>query len=139
MAFFNASSLFLHDAMYRTAICVKRWSGLDQHKGNPSKLKTENGGISHIGMTKPPTEAPFFLFGGLIQPILYKERAPVSPEQAKPGDLVFFVGTYDTAGMSHVGLYVGNSVMLHCGDPISYTNLNSSYWQQHFYCYGRLP
>ena len=40
---------------------------------------------------------------------------------------------------NHVGLYVGNSVMLHCGDPISYTNLNSSYWQQHFYCYGRLP
>ena len=70
---------------------------------------------------------------------LYNICTPVSPEQAKPGDLVFFVGTYDTAGMSHVGLYVGNSVMLHCGDPISYTNLNSSYWQQHFYCYGRLP
>ena len=69
---------------------------------------------------------------------LYNICTPVSPEQAKPGDLVFFVGTYDTAGMSHVGLYVGNSVMLHCGDPISYTNLNSSYWQQHFYCYGRL-
>ena len=64
---------------------------------------------------------------------------PVSPEQAKPGDLVFFVGTYDTPGVSHVGIYVGNSVMLHCGDPISYTNLNSSYWQQHFYCYGCLP
>ena len=64
---------------------------------------------------------------------------PVSPEQVKPGDLVFFVGTYDTPGVSHVGIYVGNSVMLHCGDPISYTNLNSSYWQQHFYCYGRLP
>ena len=64
---------------------------------------------------------------------------PVSQEQAKPGDLVFFVGTYDTPGVSHVGIYVGNSVMLHCGDPISYTNLNSSYWQQHFYCYGRLP
>lgn len=64
---------------------------------------------------------------------------PVFPEQAKPGDLVFFVGTYDTPGVSHVGIYVGNSVMLHCGDPISYTNLNSSYWQQHFYCYGRLP
>ena len=75
MAFFNASSLFLHDAMYKTAICIKRWSDLDQHKENPSKLKTENGGISHIGMTKPPIEAPFFLFGGLIQPILYKERA----------------------------------------------------------------
>ena len=70
---------------------------------------------------------------------LYNICTPVSPEQAKPGDLVFFVGTYDTVGMSHVGLYVGNSVMLHCGDPISYTNLNSSYWQQHFYCYGRLP
>ena len=70
---------------------------------------------------------------------LYNLCTPVSPEQARPGDLVFFVGTYDTAGMSHVGLYVGNSVMLHCGDPISYTNLNSSYWQQHFYCYGRLP
>ena len=70
---------------------------------------------------------------------LYNICTPVSPEQSKPGDLVFFVGTYDTVGMSHVGLYVGNSVMLHCGDPISYTNLNSSYWQQHFYCYGRLP
>ena len=70
---------------------------------------------------------------------LYSLYTPVSPEQARPGDLVFFVGTYDTAGMSHVGLYVGNSVMLHCGSPISYTNLNSSYWQQHFYCYGRLP
>ena len=70
---------------------------------------------------------------------LYNICTPVSPEQAKPGDLVFFVGTYDTPGVSHVGIYVGNSVMLHCGDPISYTNLNSSYWQQHFYCYGRLP
>ena len=70
---------------------------------------------------------------------LYNLCTPVSPEQAKPGDLVFFVGTYDTSGMSHVGLYVGNSVMLHCGNPISYTNLNSSYWQEHFYCYGRLP
>ena len=64
---------------------------------------------------------------------------PVTAEQAKPGDLVFFVGTYDTPGVSHVGLYVGNSVMLHCGDPISYTNLNSSYWQIHLFCYGRLP
>ena len=70
---------------------------------------------------------------------LYNLCTPVTAEQAKPGDLVFFVGTYDTPGVSHVGLYVGNSVMLHCGDPISYTNLNSSYWQQHLYCYGRLP
>ena len=70
---------------------------------------------------------------------LYNLCTPVTAEQAKPGDLVFFVGTYDTPGVSHVGLYVGNSVMLHCGDPISYTNLNSSYWQTHLFCYGRLP
>ena len=69
---------------------------------------------------------------------LYNLCTPVTAEQAKPGDLVFFVGTYDTPGVSHVGLYVGNSVMLHCGDPISYTNLNSSYWQSHLFCYGRL-
>ncbi len=77
--------------------------------------------------------------GRLTAQGLYNICTPVTADQAKPGDLVFFVGTYDTAGVSHVGLYVGNSVMLHCGDPISYTNLNSSYWQQHFYCYGRLP
>ena len=70
---------------------------------------------------------------------LYNICTPVSSSQAKPGDLVFFVGTYDTPGVSHVGLYVGNSVMLHCGDPISYTNLNSNYWQSHFYSFGRLP
>ncbi len=70
---------------------------------------------------------------------LYNICTPVSSSQVKPGDLVFFVGTYDTSGVSHVGIYVGNSTMLHCGDPISYTNLNSSYWQSHFYSYGRLP
>ena len=77
--------------------------------------------------------------GRLTAQGLYNICTPVTAEQAKPGDLVFFVGTYDTPGVSHVGLYVGNSVMLHCGDPISYTNLNSSYWQSHLYCYGRLP
>ena len=64
---------------------------------------------------------------------------PVSAANAKPGDLVFFSGTYDAPGVTHVGIYVGNHTMLHCGDPISYTNLNSSYWQAHLYCYGRLP
>ena len=64
---------------------------------------------------------------------------PVSTANAKPGDLIFFQGTYDTAGASHVGIYVGNSMMIHCGDPISYANISSSYWQQHFYTYGRLP
>ena len=56
----------------------------------------------------------------------------------QPGDLVFFKGTYDTPGISHVGIYVGDGWMLHCGDPISYTNLNSAYWQSYFYTYGRL-
>ena len=64
---------------------------------------------------------------------------PVSSANVKPGDLVFFTGTYDNPGVSHVGIYVGNNMMIHCGDPISYANLNSSYWQSHFYRYGRLP
>ena len=68
---------------------------------------------------------------------LYNISTPVSDPQ--PGDLVFFVGTYDTSGISHVGIYVGDNMMLHCGDPISYTNLNTSYWQSHFYAYGRPP
>jgi hypothetical protein len=64
---------------------------------------------------------------------------PVSSANVKPGDLVFFTGTYDTPGVSHVGIYVGNNMMIHCGDPISYAYLNSNYWQSHFYRYGRLP
>ena len=64
---------------------------------------------------------------------------PVPSANVKPGDLVFFTGTYDTPGVSHVGIYVGNNMMIHCGDPISYANLNSNYWQSHFYRYGRLP
>ena len=63
------------------------------------------------------------------------------PGRAAPGPVIWcsFVGTYDTAGVSHVGIYVGDGWMLHCGDPISYANLNSSYWQSHLYAYGRLP
>ena len=68
---------------------------------------------------------------------LYNYCTPTS--SPRPGDLVFFVGTYDTPGVSHCGLYVGDGWMLHCGDPIGYANLNSSYWQSHFYAYGRLP
>mgnify|MGYP002797763893 CR=1 FL=1 len=68
---------------------------------------------------------------------LYNISTPVSDPQ--PGDLVFFVGTYDTTGVSHVGIYVGDGMMLHCGDPIQYSNLNTSYWQSHFYAYGRPP
>ena len=64
---------------------------------------------------------------------------PVSPSDAKPGDLVFFEHTYDTDGVTHVGIYVGNDMMLATGDPIGYSNLNTSYWQSHFYMFGRLP
>jgi len=64
---------------------------------------------------------------------------PISASNARPGDLVFFKGTYDTPGVSHVGIYVGNGRMLHCGNPISYTSINTNYWQNHFYRFGRLP
>ena len=64
---------------------------------------------------------------------------PVSSANAKPGDLIFFQGTYNTSGASHVGIYVGNGMMIHCGDPISYTSINTSYWQSHFYTFARLP
>lgn len=57
---------------------------------------------------------------------------------AKQGDLIFFQGTYDTSGASHVGIYVGNGMMIHCGNPISYASIETSYWQQHFYCFGRI-
>ena len=75
-------------------------------------------------------------FGRLGAQGLYNiSRSTSSP---RPGDLVFFTGTYDTPGVSHVGIYVGDGWMLHCGDPIGYANLNTSYWQSHFYAYGRL-
>lgn len=62
----------------------------------------------------------------------------VSPEEARPGDLIFFEGTYDTVGASHVGIYVGDNKMIHCGDPIQYANINSSYFSSHFMQFGRL-
>ena len=68
---------------------------------------------------------------------LYNVCTPVSKANVQPGDLIFFQGTYDTPGVSHVGIYVGDGVMLHCGDPIQYTSINSSYWQSHFYAFGR--
>lgn len=70
---------------------------------------------------------------------LYNICTPVSSSQAKPGDLIFFVGTYDTPGVSHVGIYVGGGMMIHCGSPISYASINTSYWQAHYYSFGRLP
>ena len=62
----------------------------------------------------------------------------VSKADAKPGDLVFFQGTYATSGASHVGIYVGNGMMIHCGNPIQYASIESSYWQRHFLTFGRI-
>ncbi len=63
----------------------------------------------------------------------------IPKSEAKPGDLIFFQGTYNTSGASHVGIYVGNGMMIHCGNPIQYASTETSYWQAHFYCIGRLP
>lgn len=65
--------------------------------------------------------------------------AYVPPADAKPGDLIFFRNTYPTSGASHVGIYAGNNMMIHCGDPIQYTNISSAYWKQHLLGFGRLP
>lgn len=62
----------------------------------------------------------------------------VSSADTRPGDLIFFQGTYATSGASHVGIYVGNGMMIHCGDPIKYASINTSYWRQHFYTFARL-
>ena len=70
---------------------------------------------------------------------IYNQCTPVSAADAKAGDIIFFTGTYNSGvPVSHVGIYCGNGVMIHCGDPISYTSINSSYWQSHFYAFGRL-
>ena len=70
---------------------------------------------------------------------LWQQSAKVSEHEAKPGDLVFFQGTYDTPGASHVGLYVGNGMMISAGDPIKYSNIHSSYWDNHLLGFGRIP
>ena len=70
---------------------------------------------------------------------IYDQCTPVSASEAKAGDIIFFTGTYNSAGaVSHVGIYCGNEVMIHCGDPIKYASINTPYWQSHFYSFGRL-
>ena len=71
---------------------------------------------------------------------IFNHTTPIAPSEAKPGDIIFFTGTYDSgSAVSHVGIYVGNGMMIHCGNPISYASVNTPYWQSHFYAYGRLP
>ena len=78
-------------------------------------------------------------FGRLTANGLMNQCAIIAPGEAQPGDLIFFQGTYDVSGASHVGIYVGGGYMIHCGNPISYADITKSYWVNHFYCFGRLP
>lgn len=71
---------------------------------------------------------------------IFNYTTSIAPSEAKPGDIIYFTGTYDSgSAVSHVGIYVGNGMMIHCGNPIQYAPVNTPYWQQHFYSYGRLP
>ena len=68
---------------------------------------------------------------------IFDQCTPVRPSDAKPGDIIFFTGTYNSGcPVSHVGIYVGHGMMIHCGNPIQYASVNSNYWTQHFYAYG---
>ena len=76
--------------------------------------------------------------GRLTAQGLYDICTPVSQSEAQPGDLIFFTGTYDAGvPVTHIGIYVGNGQMIHCGHPVQYTSINSPYWQSHFYGFGR--
>jgi len=78
-------------------------------------------------------------FGRLTANGLMNQCAIIPASEAQPGDLIFFQGTYDVSGASHVGIYVGGGYMIHCGNPISYADITKTYWVNHFYCFGRLP
>ena len=85
------------------------------------------------------TNSGIYNMGRLTAQGIYDICSPISPEEARPGDIIFFTGTYATSdAVTHVGIYAGDGMMIHCGDPIQYTSVNSSYWQSHFYGFGRL-
>lgn len=84
------------------------------------------------------TNSGVYNMGRLTAQGIYDICSPVNPADARPGDIIFFTGTYNSPGpVSHVGIYVGNGQMIHCGDPIQYTSINTAYWQNHFYAFGR--
>ena len=80
-----------------------------------------------------------FSFGRLTSESWRQQCSIISASQTRPGDLIFFQGTYNTSGASHVGIYLGDGKMIHCGNPVKISSINTAYWQQHFYCYGRIP
>lgn len=132
---YEVNSAYLSDATFATLIEEAEkylnypyvWGG-----SNPSTSFDCSGFVSYV-----LTNSGLVNTGRLGAQGLYNVCTPVSRANAKPGDLVFFTGTYDTPGVSHVGIYVGDGVMLHCGDPIQYSSINTSYWQSHFYAFGR--
>ena len=132
---YTVNSAYLADETFATLIEEAEkylnypyvWGG-----SNPSTSFDCSGFVSYV-----LTNSGLVNTGRLGAQGLYNVCTPVSRANAKPGDLIFFTGTYDTPGVSHVGIYVGDGVILHCGDPIQYSSINTSYWQSHFYSFGR--
>ena len=132
---YTVNAEYLTDEKFATLITeAEKYLGYPYVWGgsNPSTSFDCSGFVSYV-----LTNSGLVNTGRLGAQGLYNVCSTVSSADAKPGDLVFFVGTYDTPGVSHVGIYVGDNVMLHCGDPIQYTSINTSYWQSHFYAFGR--
>ena len=132
---YTVNAEYLTDEKFATLIAeAEKYLGYPYVWGgsNPSTSFDCSGFVSYV-----LTNSGLVNTGRLGAQGLYNVCSPVSSADVKPGDLVFFVGTYDTPGVSHVGIYVGDNVMLHCGDPIQYTSINTSYWQSHFYAFGR--
>jgi len=132
---YEVPAAYLDDATFNTLITeAEKYLGYPYVWGgsNPDTSFDCSGFVSWV-----LTNSGLVNTGRLGAQGLYNVCTPVSSADAQPGDLIFFVGTYDTPGVSHVGIYVGDGVMLHCGDPIQYTSINTSYWQQHFYAFGR--
>lgn len=100
-----------------------------------ARLRLLHGFVSYVY-----THSGVLNIGFLGVTSLYNMCTPISPEQARPGDMVFFEGTINRHdGLSHVGIYVGEGMFLHCGNPIGYASLNSSYYQEHYYGVARPP
>ena len=132
---YTVNAAYLSDEKFATLLAeAEKYLGYPYVWGgsNPSTSFDCSGFVSYV-----LTNSGLVNTGRLGAQGLYNVCTPVSSSDAQPGDLVFFVGTYDTPGVSHVGIYVGDGVMLHCGDPIQYSSINTSYWQSHFYAFGR--
>lgn len=132
---YTVNAAYLSDEKFATLLAeAEKYLGYPYVWGgsNPSTSFDCSGFVSYV-----LTNSGLVNTGRLGAQGLYNVCTPVSSSDAQPGDLVFFVGTYDTPGVSHVGIYVGDGVILHCGDPIQYSSINTSYWQSHFYAFGR--